>query len=201
MNTQLSLRIHSIKCLDETGGKWVEKLGNDEIYLAGFGIDANGQTTKVPAFEVYADFDDGNVKKYNPPKRFVTLNLGGSTSFPKTCSVGFLLFEKDEGGMGNAVEKIYAKLQEELKKRLGGSSVVPIPWDVILKEVIALIAGYAMKQIAQGIKDDLFPPQDVSVSIPSNDYTWNGSKVSAPGTVEFRGHSGVYSLTYDWELS
>lgn len=35
MSTQLNLRIHQVKCVDETGGRWAEKFGNDEIYLGG----------------------------------------------------------------------------------------------------------------------------------------------------------------------
>lgn len=33
---KLSFLLNSVKCLDETGGKYREWLGNDEIYMFGF---------------------------------------------------------------------------------------------------------------------------------------------------------------------
>jgi hypothetical protein len=45
---QLLVQLQRVKCVDETGGKWAEKAGNDEISLSGFGIDAAGQTVMIP---------------------------------------------------------------------------------------------------------------------------------------------------------
>jgi hypothetical protein len=211
MNNQISLRIHSVKCLDETGGRWVEKVGNDEIFLSGFGIDVNANTSKVSPFEVYAHFDDDDIKTYSPPHNFVTLTLANNSSFPKTCSVGFLLAEKDAGDFGSKVDEIYTKIQEEMEKKKRekeeerkqmksdfiSSEDLKVAWETVKP----ILYGWIKEQIISVANDDIFPPQDTSVTIPSADFTWGGSKISPPATVEFRGHDGIYLMTYDWELS
>lgn len=211
MNNQLSLRIHSVKCLDETGGSWAERVGNDEMFLSGFGIDANAATVKVNPFEVYAHFDDGDIKRFSPPRNFVTLNLGGNGSFPKSCSVGFLLAEKDGGDFGSKAAKIYDKVKEEMEKkkreeeeerrRMGHAPFSSEDLGDIWEEIRPYVYGWVKDRIIAGANDDIFPPRDTSVTVTSADFTWNGSKVSPPSAVEFRGHDGVYLMTYDWELS
>lgn len=211
MNNQISLRIHSVKCVDETGGKWVEKVGNDEIFLSGFGIDVNANTVKVNLFEVYAHFDDGDIKRYSPPRNFVTLNLANNSSFPKTCSVCFLLVEKDAGGFGSKFTEIYTKVKEEMekkkkekeeeRKRAGSTFLSSGDLKDIWVIVKPYIYGWIKDKIMSAVNDDIFPPRDISITIPAADFTWGGSKVSPPSAVEFRGHNGVYLMTYDWELS
>lgn len=210
MNHQIALRIHSVKCMDETGGSFAEKFGNDEIYLSGFGIDAGGATVKVPIFEVYAHFDDNDVKNFAPPRKFVTLLLGAGGTWPKSVTAGFLLCEKDAGGMGTALDKTFAKLQEELKKKKEeqeqknkamGLAASQIDWKTIWGVVKPILFGYVKDKLVSAINDDLFPLQSATISIPSATFSWNNSKVSPPERIEFRGHDGVYVMTYDWELS
>jgi hypothetical protein len=211
MYNQISLRIHSVKCVDETGGRWVEKVGNDEIFLSGFGVDANADTVPVRAFEVYAHFDDGDMKNYSPPRTFVTMTLANNSSFPKTCSVGFLLAEKDAGDFGSQSAKIYDKVREEMEKKKreeeakqkqSGSTLVATGTLAIVWEVVKpIVFAWIKSKIISAANDDIFPPQDTSVTIPSANFTWDGSNVSPPSAVEFRGHEGIYLLTYDWELA
>jgi len=211
MNNQISLRIHSVKCVDETGGSWAERVGNDEIMLSGFGIDASANTVKVDAFEVYPHFDDGDIKRYSPPRTFLTLNLTNNSAFPKTCSVGFLLAERDSGDFGSKANQIYEKVkaemekkkkeEEEKRRRSGISSFSGEDLKVIWEVVKPILYAWIKDKIISAANDDIFPPRDTSVTIASADFTWNGSKVSPPSAVEFRGHDGVYLMTYDWELS
>ena len=44
---QVSLRVHSVKCIDENNGAWVERIGNDEIWLCGYSISATGDTAVI----------------------------------------------------------------------------------------------------------------------------------------------------------
>ena len=211
MNNQISLRIHSVKCLDETGGRWVERVGNDEIFLSGFGIDANATTIKVDPFEVYPHFDDGDIKRYSPPRNFVTLNLTNNSSFPKSCSVGFLLAEKDGGDFGSKSAVVYEKVKEEMgkkkkeeeekRRRSGQLSFSGADLKIVWEVVKPILYEWIKDKIISVANDDIFPPRDTSVTIASADFTWEGSRVSPPSAVEFRGHDGVYLLTYDWELS
>ncbi len=83
-----------VKCLDETGGAAAEQLGNDEIYLSGVAFDAKGATYKVDPFEIYAHFDDGEVKEFSPPRTMFTLPIPDGGGFPKGCGFTFLLCER-----------------------------------------------------------------------------------------------------------
>ena len=76
---------------------FVEKVGNDEISLLGFGIDANWTAFMLESFETYAHFDDGKRKKYDPAKTLFTLDVPEVVAFPKTCAVGLILAETADG--------------------------------------------------------------------------------------------------------
>ncbi len=211
MSTKLNLRIHSVKCVDETNGSFVERFGNDEIYLGGFSIDAHANPRKINPFNVSSDFDDGDIKKYNPPRKFVTFDLGTNFSRPSNFSVGFLLAEKDNGGMNDALQKIYEKLASEIQKKKtqalttagsGGTAtaIAALPLGLIWSVVKPYVYAYVKEKIIGWFGDDLFPLQDVTISILNANQTWNGSKVSPIAMVEFRGNDGLYQLFYDWEL-
>ncbi|MBC7806562.1 MAG: hypothetical protein H7145_10465 [Akkermansiaceae bacterium] len=207
MSTQVTFRIHNVRCVDETGGGFAERVGNDEIFLGGFGIDGNGQTVKAGQSEIYAHFDDGDVKNFGPARRFVTLGLpsgGGSVT------AGLLLVEKDSGGMDTALEKLYAKVVEEINKkrqeemaqrRVASLAGLDIDWKAVWGQVKPLIVAYVKDKIVSAFNDDPFPLQSVSISVGPNGDFGNGSRTSPPATIEFRGHDGVYRLTYDWEVS
>lgn len=208
MSNQISLRIHSVKCVDETGGKWAEKVGNDEILLAGYGIDGNLNAKFVQSFEVYAHFDDGDVKRFSPPRKFVTLPLNEGGSFPKTCFVVFLLAEKDRGDFPGKATQVYNKLVEEIAKKkaemLGARSASGVG-EEFLKKIAEMVLKdlyeWVKSKIISAANDDIFPMRYTQVSISNPDFTWNGSKTSPPSAIEFRGHDGVYLMTYDWELA
>ncbi len=207
MSTKITLRIHSVKCLDETGGGFAERVGNDEIYLGGFGIDANGQTVKVPEAEVYAHFDDGDVMKFSPPRTFVSLNLGSGGG--GTVTAGFLLVEKDLGGMNTAVGKLYDKVVEELTKkkqeeaarrRVPNLDGLSVDWGAIWGIIAPIVIGYVKEKLVGAFSDDPFPLLAVSVGVPSGG-NFGGSSISSQESVEIKGNDGLYRITYDWQLS
>ena len=102
----LALRIHSVKCLDETGEEWRGgELGSDDIYLAGTIVDESGDTDKVPPFKV-GDFDDGDIKRYAPPRVFTTFDLREGTDWPKSYFVTLVLTEKDQGGLADYLNRL-----------------------------------------------------------------------------------------------
>ena len=64
-----------------------------------------------------------------------------------------------------------------------------------------ILYGNVKDMIAQGLSDDVFPPQDFSLEISSADFYWgDGTKLSPEATINFRGHHGSYYLTYYWEI-
>jgi hypothetical protein len=203
---QLLLQLDRVYCGDETGGKYVERLGNDEISLAGVGIDATGKTVMLSPFTVYNNFDDRETKKFSPVKTILTLNVPDGGTFPKTCIGVLFLAEIDEGGFKDFVQKAYTKITEEIaaKKQQGmdrGLALAGIDVGTIWAVVGPIVTNYIKGLISAGIRDDVFPPQEVSLEISSADFYWaDGTKLSPEATVEFRGHDGVYYLTYYWEI-
>jgi hypothetical protein len=182
-----------VKCVDETNGKWVEKIGNDEIYLGGFAIKHNGDTSPIAPTSIYPSFDDGDVKVFNPPKVFYTFS--SLTTFPKEFGVGLILIEKDNGGSTEAMNKISEQVQVLIKASL------PVAGGVLgaaIGLVISPLLNWISNTIIAGIRDDLFPPQIAKVKIPTQNFTWSGSNHSAEKTLRIVGHQGVYELTYDW---
>lgn len=210
MSKTLNLRIHSVKCVDETGGSFAEKFGDDEIYLGGFTIDAKAKTTKLSPFCVNSGFDDGEIQKYNPPKVFASYQLDSNFTVPVKCYAGFLLIEKDSGGMTSAVQKLYDKVTNEIKKKQTSlergavaavaTAVAAIPVSLIWTAIKPTVYNYVVNTISGWFGDDIFPLQEASTTILSPNHTWNGQKTSPISVVEFRGHDGIYQLMYDWEL-
>ena len=158
-------------------------------------------------FEIYAHFDDGDKKEFSPPKTIFTLGVPNAGAFPKTCTVGFLLAETADGvGHREVTQKAFTKLTEKMeakKQEMMGSGVNPsdIDWGDVWEFLRNALYGFIKDQIESGINDDVFDPRDVSVDIASADFHWgDGTKLSPEATVEFRGHDGVYYLTYYWEI-
>lgn len=194
MATKLSLRIHRVACIDETNGKYMEKIGNDEICLGGLALNNQGETIKIPPFSVYPHFDDGDVKAYNPPKIFYTFPLTASGNWPKGFGITFILIEKDAGGMEAAVAAIADAsknyLATHFKALVLSPPTIPSPKPPLPD----------LRRLLPTFKDDVFYPQFVSLSIPGPSFSWSGSLDSVEKTVNFRDHGGHYALTYDWLL-
>lgn len=224
MSTKLSLRIHRVTCIDETGGKYAERFGNDEIYLGGFAVNDKAETTEIKAVSIYPHFDDGDSKVFNPPKIFHTFPLPNAKSWgteAKGFGIGLVLIERDTGrDFSSAItkitefakKKIAEKLAEEKKERaekkkeeekiskLAGVALTPLIIEAI-KLAAPYIVDFAKRQLIRGLRDEVFLPQEATIEITSPNHTWSGSKDSVEKTVHFREHGGHYTVVYDWLLS
>lgn len=123
MANSATFRIRRVKCRDEMGGKYREKFGNDEIKCAIFSADLRGSTRNSGRIDVYDDFDDGDVKEFNPPREAVTLDLAGAAGEVE-LAFSVLLIES-QLSEGNSLQKawdefvaLYAgKVKRELQDR------------------------------------------------------------------------------------
>ncbi len=215
MSTKLNLRIHEVKCVDETGGFFGE-FASDEIYLGGFSIDNNNTTNQISAFHVKSDFDDGETKKYDPPKIFASFNLGGAFTTTKQFAAGLLLVEKDLGNLASLITGIYNKFKTLVAQRVaaektrlerlatsrsGGSLVATsVIVGMVWPFVKVHLYPYVLETVKSWLADELFPLQDVMTTINGSNHTWNGKKTSPVGMVEFKAHDGTYRVFYSWEL-
>lgn len=183
----LTLNIHKVVCNDEIGGKWAEKFGNDEIYLGGVVLD-NPNIHKVSSFEVYAHFDDGEVKDYNPPKVFYSSDLSQSTSIPDTISVLFILADKQVDGLG------------------GHNQAINVAYDAVnisgsFGATIEFLESKALNAISStALSDKVFKPRGVATFIDAN-RSLNGANQTDIFSVKFRGFDGEYELFYSWSIN
>lgn len=203
MSTRLNLRIHNVKCVDETGGYWAEKVGNDEIDLGGFTVDSDNNTSKIRSTSVGKNFDDGDISRFNPPRIFASFDLGSFTA-AKKFAAGFVLSERDSGNVGDTIEKIYQKLSELMGQHrsalVNGNASKNKSFAWVWPVVKTHVVSYVLSNYKGWVGDDVFPMQEVSTTIYSADHRWNGSNTSPIELVEFRAHDGTYQVYYSWEL-
>lgn len=206
---RLGMRIHKVRCVDETNPEWP---GDDEISLGASTIDETGDVKKVSPFTVRTDFDDGEQKVYSPPRELVWFDLTEGATWPKSYFVSLVLAETDMGGIVGFLSDLTSKLRTEVLKAVQdfvgdlGPIVGPILGPVgPLAPVIGAAVGWVLDQVGALLKawlgDDIFTPQTVSASISSANATFGGKLDSNEGTVTFRGHGGTYTVTFDWILS
>jgi hypothetical protein len=201
---KLELRIHRVKCVDETNP---EAFGDDEIAMGGLSVDETGETKVVSQFTVRNDFDDGEQKIYNPPKRFTWFNLKEGTTFPKGYAATIVLAEKDMGGFADFLNKLWDKVKGKVLEMAAaavgaavGSATLPG-----LGTLVGAAVGWVIAKFIEWLiglfNDDVFKPFTVSVNIPSLSARWPGGKTDSPeGVINYSGYGGTYSVTFDWRL-
>ena len=204
ITNKLELRIHKVKCVDETDPEF---WGDDEISLGGTTVDESGDVSKVSVFVVKNDFDDGEQQIYSPPKRFTSFNLMGGTTFPKSYFVTLVLAETDMGShfadfISKLSEKVKAKVLQLVAAAVGAAIGSTVPG---IGTIVGAVTGWVMANVFEYLKglfgDDVFKPVTVSINIPSLNTRWSGGKTDSPeGVVTFKGYGGTYQLTYDWRL-
>lgn len=209
MSQKLNLRVHSVKCVDETNGQYIERFGNDEIWLGGYSIASNGDTQTIAPFQVGAGFDDGDVVVLQPPRVMCSFDFGTPGRWQE-FGVGLVLIEKDNGGMREAIEKIAAKVQTELKAQIalappaGGGTTRSLLFEILkwaLPIIAPVVADYVKRKIIAAYNDDIFQPQHATQSVRGPNFSFGGSQGSARKTVVFREHDGLYELVYDWQVT
>ena len=65
LNSGLKFRLHRVKCVDETNPEWP---GDDEISMGGTSVNCQEVAEKINEFRVGNSFDDGESKRYSPPR-------------------------------------------------------------------------------------------------------------------------------------
>jgi hypothetical protein len=196
----LRLRVHSVRCLDETSPEF---LSDDDIYLTGTTVDENGDVATVAAFKV-GDFDDGDVKSYDPPHRFYGFRLTeGRDAWPKTYTAVVVLYEKDFGDVGGFMDKLVRKVRARAASAVAAAAP-DLPGGAA-GEAGAAVSAWVVGKLADWVRDwlgdDHFAPATLAVRVRSLDDRFpNGRTDSQNQTTRFRGHGGEYELVYDWLL-
>lgn len=197
MGMYLSLGVHSVTCVDETGGWMAEKVGNDEMWLCGLAIDNANNVEAVLPMNVYNNFDDGDVKRYSTPAIFHQFYFDNTITATQNFAVVFFFAEKDSSGtqqlrqfINNAVTTTRKNIREFGVPIVPGSEEQLSKWSEICLSVSSLF-----QRLAGAINDDVFPPVLRTVMVT------NGVCSSLwPEQLEVRGHDGRYAMEYGWQL-
>lgn len=213
LNHGLKLKLHSVKCLDETEPEWI---GSDEISMGGVTLNDKNNEESLSEFEVYNGFDDNDVKSYNPPRVLRQFNL--DAVYPKTFSAFIVLAEKDNGGFSNFIAELYKSIKVELQiiidalgvaagaligSEIGGElgAAVGGPIGAIIGIAVGAILGALIGWIIYALSDDIFPTQMAMVALPAGDAAFsNGSLDSPVMSLFFEAHGGKYEMRYNWEI-
>jgi hypothetical protein len=203
---KLTLRIHSVKCVDETGTGGLfgtEGFGDDEISLGGTVVGVTGTTAKVSPFNVSSSFEDGDVKNFNPLKPFFTFDLTKGKQFPKTVIATLVLAERDMGGISDFIDALTEKIEDQVTNLLAGLGESQVPGSgIIARPIIDWCVDKVFDYLKSVWSDDVFKPATLSVKISSPTHTFNNGKIHSPDqTITFKGHDGAYELKHDWLLS
>jgi hypothetical protein len=203
---KLELRIHRVRCIDETNGFLGSEAGDDEIDLGGTSVDESGDTKKISPFRVGSDFDDGEQKVFSPPRRFTFFSLTEGTEFPKSYFVTLVLAEVDMGGLPDFLNKLLNWVKERvitaLTAAIGGAiGASGGPIGAIIGAAVGFAVGLVFDLFKSVWEDDVFKPVTASVNIPSLSARWTGGRTDSPeGTAIFAGHGGKYEVIYDWRM-
>jgi hypothetical protein len=207
MSQTLQLRIHSVRCIDETNGQWAERFGNDEIWLGGYSINAMGDTRVIEPYLVNAHFDDNEVHDFVPPRVFHSLSFTTAPGQWKEFGVGLVLVEKDNGGMHEAIVALAGLVQTQLKAQLAAAAASAnpgVPAHERLKwaatKMLPAVGEIIKGRIIAAYSDDIFQPQHVLQAVRSPNFSFGGSPSSARQALLFREHGGVYEVVVDWHV-
>lgn len=194
-NQKVALQLVRVKCGDETGGKYMEKVGKDEFYLSAVGVDPGNKVHRLDPMEIDSNFVDGKVKEFSPPRTLLTLDVPEAGPFPKGCLVYLIGAERFDGnGHLEATSAAYTKATEHAAQAKADGGVTTALAG-------AAIADYVKERLAQHFKDKVFPVQSASLEVSSGDFRWgDGTKLSPETTVQFLGFQGKYYLVYYWEI-
>jgi hypothetical protein len=201
----LQLRLRELHAQDETNTGWTE-WGSDDMYLGAVALELRGPQQKptvhrIVPFKVGV-FDDGDRKRYQPPRLFDNYGFGPNV-FPKNIAVTFVLAEVDEGDTLNG---FFAELHEQMEEQeqkikadiaAGGAPTSEGEESSFWAEALETAVKIGNFVYEQWKGDEIFEPQVVTFSLDSDAHRWDGSRTSPPQEVRFRGHGGTYVLTYD----
>lgn len=208
---KLRLRIHKVKCLDETNPEWP---GGDEINLGGVACSLNnGAATKIPAYRVSSDFDDGEQVTYNPPREFHTFNLQDIPGWPKHFTMTFALAEVDSGGFNDFLRDLLKQIRDKVISYIKGKAAALTGAALgayiglaagIVGSIVGLVVGWLLGELFDWLiglfNDDIFPTWSAALALPSVWHKWGAYTDSPQYSFWTRAHGGKYEVHFDWML-
>lgn len=212
LNKGIEFQVKEVKCIDETNP---ERFGNDEIAIGGVFTDPIGNTSMFNELRVGNNFDDGDVKVYNPDLLMKSFAIPNA-SYPHFYTAVIPLAEKDNGGLSNFIQELYESIKDDVQAiltilgaaagawiggQIGGAiGSIGGPLGTIIGVVAGAILGAIIAAIGNALRDDVFQPQMALITIPSSTASFNGSLNSPYQFLNFHGFGGQYRVKYRWVI-
>ena len=210
----VELKLHRVKCVDETGSNWFTERGSDEINMGGVTLDNKEIISQIKEFKV-GNFDDGTNKLYNPPKILRTFTGQGST-YPKIFTGYISLAEKDSGGFSSFISDLYKAIKDELDViivalgvaagaiiggNLGGTlGSLAGPIGTVIGIAAGAVLGAVISWLVNAFKDDIFTPQMSMLSVDLSNPGSGTVKNSPISTLTYREHDATYKVDVSWTV-
>jgi hypothetical protein len=197
--SRLVLRIHEVKCLDETHGtNW----GADEIDLAGVAVLPDGRRVKLRTLDL-GQFNKGDVKR--PTRDFARIDLRKGPEFPRMFQVALILAERDfDGGLGQYLAAVLdgSKLPNTKPDIIDGGTVLTmLPAATGEPTAIATsLLAVGKKAAMEWGKDDIFRPTLAKVRMHRPEALPGGVRRTPADTIDLRQFDGHYRIVYSWRL-
>ena len=162
--TNIALHIPRVRCVDETGGKWAEKFGNDEIYLGAvfISISANKSftVTTTGAKLVGNNFDDKETVNWS--RDLFNYNLGDPAvyPYPKAVLASLMLAEHDNGNgrnnfLENLAQDLRAKLTPEAIEAAVNQQRKETPGSAVSAAVPAAVPAFVVGVLKEYTKEEM----------------------------------------------
>lgn len=214
--SRLGVYVRRVKCEDETDPEW---WGNDEIALGGISTDENGDVKKIGETFVGDGFKDGKSKSYSD-WQFHWFSLNEERFWPKKYGITFVLAEKDNGGLSDFLNKLWAEVKDKVKEAIEkaleiAGGIVGGMFGVaeigrVIGQVLGKAVAWAINKLVEWLiglfKDDIFKPATAWLTVPSAHARWYypngtwGNPWSGTWWFRFSGFGGRYLLEYQWRL-
>lgn len=203
----LELRLHHVKCVDETNDAFGFESGSDHINVGVLLVDAIQRAVKSPIYDLGHYASDGVERVYAPPMVLGGWDLRVGFYWPRTVSAVVYLSEIDNGGFPEWMQKIFdfakSKVVSAVSTAIGAAIGGILGMGV--GALIGALVGWAIGELIAALKswweDDVFPPVNLTVNFDAADASFGGKTTSAPFTLPFEGHGGHYVLTADLRIA
>jgi hypothetical protein len=202
----MKLLIRKVTCLHETN----KVSDSDEINMGGTATDPFGNTAQVKEFVVSDDFDKGESVNYGDSKVFHSWDLQTQADhFPYVYTAVIALAEKDVGGFGDFLNKLWKEVGDQVKAAI--SQALTKAFEAlgkafgILGQIIGAIVAKILDWLIQIFKnpDDPFDPQIVPMTLAAATLSYYAELATPqgyPGTLTFKKDGGIYKVDYAWRI-
>ena len=202
---KLGLFLNSVHCLEETS----ELSDSDEIAMCGTATDPNGATHKISQFMVSNDFDKGEKRVYGGRGKLLhEWNIVKTGDWPHVYAAVLVMAEKDEGGFGDFLQKLWEMVGDKVKQAIAGAVGSAIgaalgsffgPLGTAIGAGIGWLLGLLVNWIISWFEDDIVASKTILLGLGAatkSYYDWAGLTANPANqfTMNYNGDGGRYRV-------